>query len=50
MKIPRKTVIEQIIWHIEHEEYIYYGNKEQFRKRREEALEWLKGLTPRKER
>ncbi len=44
MKTPRATILEQIVWHIEHDEDTYYGNKEQFVKRKKVALTWLKEL------
>jgi hypothetical protein len=43
IKIPRKTVIEQILWALEYidGELVTYGNLKQFRNRQEEAKRWL---------
>jgi hypothetical protein len=44
--IPRKTVIEQMAWYAEiiERESTYYGNEEQFWKRHNEIVNWLKSL------
>jgi hypothetical protein len=43
MKIPRKTVVEQLITycHLVDRDGSYYGNRDQWKRRHTEAVLWL---------